>query len=272
MYIPQNKALLAVQLLLEGNSIRSTERITGLDRNTIMKVLVLAGEKCEKVMGRLIVNVPVKDVQCDEIWGYIFKKEGHKTTEEVATDATIGDAYAFVAIERNTKLILNFALGRRDQATTDAFIEGLRLATAPRQFQISTDGFRPYITAIEDALEDRADYGMLVKQYAEDQSEEKRYSPAHCIGCKQRKVMGKPDSDRISTSHVERQNLTMRMQMRRLTRLTNGFSKKWENHWATLCLHFGYYNFCRIHSTIRVTPAMEAGLTDHVWDLSELIA
>ena len=148
----------------------------------------------------------------------------------------------------------------------------MRLATAPQQFQISTDGFTPYITAIEDALEDRADYGMLVKQYAEDQSEEKRYSPAHCIGCKQRKVMGKPDSDRISTSHVERQNLTMRMQMRRLTRLTNGFSKKWENHWATLCLHFGYYNFCRIHSTIRVTPAMEAGLTDHVWDLSELIA
>ena len=129
-----------------------------------------------------------------------------------------------------------------------------------------------FLFAIEDALEGRADYGMLIKQYAEDKSEEKRYSPAHCIGCKQRKVMGSPDSERISTSHVERQNLTMRMQMRRLTRLTNGFSKKWENHWAALALHFGYYNFCRIHSTIRVTPAMEAGITDHVWDLAELLS
>ena len=272
MYIPQNKALLAVQLLLEGNSIRSTERITGLDRNTIMKVLVLAGEKCNKVMGRLIVNVPVKDVQCDEIWGYVFKKEGHKTEEESATDATIGDAYTFVAIERNTKLVLNFALGRRDQATTNAFIEGLRDATAPQQFQITTDGFTPYASAIEWTLHDRVDYAMLIKQYAESRIEEKRYSPAECTGCKRKKMIGNPNPEKISTSHVERQNLTMRMHIRRLTRLTNGFSKKWENLWAALALHFGYYNFCRIHSTIRVTPAMEAGITDHVWDLAELLS
>ena len=272
MYIPQNKALLAVQLLLEGNSIRSTERITGLDRNTIMKVLVLAGEKCEKVMGRLIVNVPVKDVQCDEIWGYVFKKEGHKTTEESETDNTIGDAYTFVAIERNTKLVLNFALGRRDQATTNAFIEGLRDATAPQRFQITTDGFTPYASAIEWTLHDRVDYAMLIKQYADSRIEEKRYSPAECTGCKRKKMIGNPDSDKISTSHVERQNLTMRMQIRRLTRLTNAFSKKWENLWAALALHFGYYNFCRIHSTIRVTPAMEAAITDHVWDLAELLS
>ena len=272
MYIPQDKALLAVQLLLEGNSIRSTERITGLDRNTIMKVLVLAGEKCDKVMGRLIVNVPVKDVQCDEIWGYVFKKEGHKTEEESATDATIGDAYTFVAIERNTKLVLNFALGRRDQATTNAFIEGLRDATAPQQFQITTDGFTPYASAIEWTLHDRVDYAMLIKQYAESRIEEKRYSPAECTGCKRKKMIGNPNPEKISTSHVERQNLTMRMHIRRLTRLTNGFSKKWENLWAALALHFGYYNFCRIHSTIRVTPAMEAGITDHVWDLAELLS
>ena len=271
MYIPQDKALLAVQLLLEGNSIRSTERITGLDRNTIMKVLVLAGEKCNKVMGRLIVNVPVKDVQCDEIWGYVFKKEGHKTEEESATDATIGDAYTFVAIERNTKLVLNFALGRRDQATTNAFIEGLRDATAPQQFQITTDGFTPYASAIEWTLHDRVDYAMLVKQYAESRIEEKRYSPAECTGCKRKKMIGNPNPEKISTSHVERQNLTMRMHIRRLTRLTNAFSKKWENLWAALALHFGYYNFCRIHSTIRVTPAMEAGISDHVWSLDELL-
>ena len=259
-------------LLIEGTSVRSTERITGLHRDTILRLLVVAGERCEKLLGQKIRNVPVKDVQCDEIWGYIFKKEGHKTPEEVETDNTIGDAYTFVAIERHTKLVLNFALGRRDQATTDAFIEGLRAATAPKRFQLTTDGFGPYVPAIDATLDDRADYGMLVKQYNEDKSEEKRYSPAHCVGCKRRTIIGKPDPKQISTSHVERQNLTMRMQIRRLTRLTNAFSKKWENLWAALCLHFAYYNFCRVHTTLRVTPAMESKLTSHVWSLRDLIA
>ncbi len=272
MTVPVEKAVLALQLLIEGTSVRSTERISGLHRDTILRLLVVAGKRCEKLLGRKIRNVPVKDVQCDEIWGYIFKKEGHKTTEEIETDNTIGDAYTFVAIERNTKLVLNFALGRRDQATTDAFIEGLRFVTSPQRFQISTDGFKPYITAIEDALEGRADYGMLVKQYAENKGEEKRYSPAECTGCKRKTIIGTPNKKRISTSHVERQNLTMRMQIRRLTRLTNAFSKKWENLWAALCLHFAYYNFCRVHSSLRVTPAMESGLTDRVWTIRELLA
>ena len=272
MTVPVEKAVLALQLLIEGTSVRSTERVTGLHRDTILRLLVLAGERCEKLLGRKIRNVPVKDVQCDEIWGYIFKKEGHKTADEVATDNTIGDAYTFVAIERYTKLVLNFALGRRDQATTDVFIEGLRGATAAQPFQLTTDGFGPYIPAIDATLDDRANYGMLVKQYNEDKSEEKRYSPAHCVGCKRRAVIGNPDPKYISTSHVGRQNLTMRMQIRRLTRLTNGFSKKWENLWAALCLHFAYYNFCRIHQTIRVTPAMESKLTDHVWTIEELLA
>ena len=272
MTVPIEKATLALQLLIEGVSIRSTERITGLHRDTILRLLVEAGKRCERMMGRIIRNVPVKDVQCDEIWGYIFKKEGHKTTEEIETDDTIGDAYTFVAIERNTKLVLNFALGRRNQATTDVFIEGLRGATAAQPFQLTTDGFGPYIPAIDATLEDRVDYGMLVKQYNEDQSKEKRYSPAHCVGCKRRSVIGNPDPKKISTSHVERQNLTMRMQIRRLTRLTNAFSKKWENLWAALCLHFAYYNFCRIHSSLRVTPAMESGLTDRVWTIRELLA
>ena len=272
MTVPVERAVLALQLLIEGTSIRSTERITGLHRDTILRLLILTGERCEKLLGRKIRNVPVKDVQCDEIWGYIFKKEGHKTTEEIETDDTIGDAYTFVAIERNTKLVLNFALGRRNQATTDVFIEGLRGATAAQPFQLTTDGFGPYIPAIDATLEDRVDYGMLVKQYNEDQSKEKRYSPAHCVGCKRRSVIGNPDQKKISTSHGERQNLTMRMQIRRLTRLTNAFSKKWENLWAALCLHFAYYNFCRIHSSLRVTPAMESKLTDHVWTIEELLA
>ena len=208
MTVPIEKAVLALQLLIEGTSIRSTETITGLHRDTILRLLVVAGERCEKLLGRKIRNVPVKDVQCDEIWGDIFKKEGHKTTEEVATDNTIGDVYTFVAIERYTKLVLNFALGRRDQPTTDAFIEGLRAATAPKRFQLTTDGFGPYVLAIDATLDDRADYGMLVKQYNEDRSEEKRYSPAHCVGCKRRAVIDNPDPKYISTSHVERQNLT----------------------------------------------------------------
>jgi transposase-like protein/IS1 family transposase len=270
MNIPDEKAVLALQLLIEGTSIRSTERITGLHRDTILKLLIRAGENCEKILGRLLVNVPVKDVQCDEIWGFVGKKEGHKEPEE-AGDNSIGDAYTFVAIERNTKLVLNFALGRRDQITTDAFIDGLRQATAPQPFQITTDGFGPYAPAIDAKLSDRVSYAMLIKQYAENTTEEKRYSPAECTGCKKKPMIGNPDPAKISTSHVERQNLTMRMHMRRLTRLTNGFSKKWENLWAALCLHFAYYNFCRVHRTLRVTPAMESGITNHVWTIADLL-
>jgi len=270
MYISEEKAILALQLLLEGNSIRSTERITKVDRNTIMKLLVRAGEKCEKIMGRLIVNVPVENVQCDEIWGFVQKKEAHKTPEE-ANNQSIGDAYCYVAMERKTKLVLNFALGRRNQATTDIFIEGLRAATSSQRFQITTDGFQPYVSAITTTLEDRADYAQQIKVYASSRDDH-RYSPGTVVDMEKVPVMGNPDTRRTSTSHIERQNLTIRMSVRRLTRLTNAFSKKWENLWAAYCLHFAYYNFCRIHSSIRVTPAMEAKIADHVWDLSELLA
>jgi IS1 family transposase len=270
MTTPQDKALLALRLLVEGNSIRSIERTTELHRDTILRLLVLVGEKCEKLMGRVIVNIPVEDVQCDEIWGYVYKKEAHKLPAE-ANDEGIGDAYCFVAIERRTKLVLNFALGRRSQATTDAFIEGLRAATSPQQFQISTDGFQPYISAITTTLSDRCDFAQLVKVYTQDPEGQRRYSPPDITHAEKVPIMGKPDSAKICTSHVERQNLTIRMCMRRLTRLTNAFSKKWENLWATYCLHFAYYNFCRVHQTLRVTPAMEAGITARVWNLSDLL-
>lgn len=174
-------------------------------------------------------------------------------------------------MERCSKLILNFALGRRSQATTDAFVEGLRHATAPGRFQITTDGFMPYKSAITTTLCDRADFAMLIKVYAEN-TDERRHSPAEVTHAERVPVMGNPDPKLICTSHIERQNLTIRMQMRRLTHLTNAFSKKWENLWSAYCLHFAYYNFCRIHKTLRVTPAMEAGLTDHVWDIAELLA
>ena len=268
--MPMEKAVLALQLLVEGSSVRTTERITGLHRDTILRLLVHAGEKCAALIGRLIVNVPVKDVQCDEIWGYVGKKEKNKNADELQNDG-LGDAYCFVAIERSTKLVLNFALGRRNQETTNVFVEGLRHATAQGRFQLTTDGFQPYIYAIDATLSDRVDYGMLVKQYSESPEAEKRYSPARCIGCKRNAVIGEPDPAFISTSHVERQNLTMRMQIRRLTRLTNAFSKKWENLWYAICLHFAYYNFCRIHKTLRVTPAMESNVTDRIWTIAELL-
>jgi transposase-like protein/IS1 family transposase len=270
MTVPMAKATLAVQLLIEGTSIRSTERITGLHRDTIMKLLVLAGEKCARIMGQQVRNVKVNDVECDEIWGYIGKKEGHKKADELDNDG-LGDAYCFVAIERNTKLVLNFTLGRRSQETTDVFIEGLRDAIAPGRFQITTDGFLPYISAITTTLGHRVDFARLIKVYATPQGGEARYSPAEVSSTEVVPVIGNPDPKRICTSIVERQNLTMRMQIRRLTRLTNAFSKKFENHWAALCLNFAYYNFCRVHRSLRVTPAMEAGLTDRVWTIADLL-
>jgi transposase-like protein/IS1 family transposase len=269
MYIPEEKMLLAIQLLIEGNSVRSTTRISGLDQSTITKALILAGEKCERVMAEKVRNIEVRDVEADEVWSFIGKKEKRVRPED---DQNCGDAYTFVAIERNSKLVLNIALGKRDQATTDAFVEGIRLATASSRFQITTDGFAPYRSAITTTLHDRCDFAQLIKVYRAVPDGERRYSPAEVASVEVVSIMGKPDPKRVCTSIVERSNLSLRMGIRRFTRLTNAFSKKWENHWAAVVLWFAYYNFCRIHKTLRVTPAMEAGIADHVWELSELLA
>jgi IS1 family transposase len=179
----------------------------------------------------------------------------------------------FVAVERHSKLVLNIAMGKRDQQTTDVFIEGVRHATAHTPFQITTDGFAPYRSAITTTLHDRlTGFAQLIKVYRAAQDGEKRYSPAEVQSVETVIVMGQPDPDRICTSIIERQNLSVRMGTRRFTRLTNAFSKKWENHWAAVCVWFAYYNFCRIHQSLRITPAMAAGITDHVWDLKELVS
>jgi transposase-like protein/IS1 family transposase len=269
MTIPMEKAVIALKMLLEGASVRSVERISELHRDTILKLLVVAGEKCEKIMGRYIRNVPVQDVEVDEVWSYIGKKEKRVRPED---DQNLGDAYTFVAIERNSKLVLNIAMGKRDQQATYAFIEGLRDAIRPgERFQITSDGFLPYKHAIPDTF-GNVDYAMLIKVYRAAPEGERKYSPAEVQSVEVVPVCGNPDPERICTSIIERSNLSLRMGCRRFTRLTNAFSRKWENHWAAVTLWYTYYNFCRIHKSLRVTPAMEAGIADHVWSIEKLLA
>jgi IS1 family transposase len=268
MHLPVEKGIAALELLLEGCSVNTAQRLSGVHHTTILSLLILVGEKCERLLGKKIMNVPVTEVQADEIWSFVGKKQ---KALRPGDDPNFGDAYCFVAMEKRTKLVLNFALGKRDQGTTDAFIEGLRLATSKQKFQITTDGFGPYRSAITTTLHDRCDFAQLIKVYRATPEGERRYSPAEVASTEVVPVMGDPDPKKICTSHIERQNLTMRMQMRRFTRLTNGFSKKWENHWAALCLRFAFYNFCRVHSQLRVTPAMEAGIADHIWSVRELL-
>lgn len=270
MRLAPDRAIAALQLLLEGMSVRSVERVTEIHRDTILKLLVLAGKRCQQLMHERIQNLNVTDVQADEIWGYVFKKEGHKWDHEKETEG-IGDAYCFIGIERETKLVLAWHLGKRDAANTDKFVHKLALATSQQRYQLTTDGWKAYVRAVEMFLRGRVHFAQLVKVYGASREGEQRYSPAEVVDAVPCIVSGNPDRDKICTSHVERQNLSIRMGMRRMTRLTNGFSKKWENLEASYALWFAYYNFCRKHQTLRVTPAMEQGLTDHQWTVTELI-
>ena len=270
MILAEQKAMNVLQHLVEGCSVRTASRITGVHPRTILNLLSLAGERCEQLMNERIHGLRVKNVQCDELWGYVGMKEKTKARKG-RDETTVGDAYTFVAIERHSKLVLAWYLGRRTARDTEAFTEKINEATAGN-FQITTDGFGPYRDAVVLSLGAQGvEFAQLVKLYSATPENETRYSPAECIGCKRVPVFGNPDMSKVSTSHVERQNLTMRMQMRRLTRLTNAFSKKWEKLYAMLALYFAWYNFCRIHQTLRVTPAMEAGIADHIWEMSELL-
>jgi transposase-like protein/IS1 family transposase len=270
MYTSEEKAVLAIRLLVEGNSIRSTMRITGLDRTTIARMLVLAGERCEQLMADMIQNLQVRDVEADELWGFVGMKEKAKGNLYKNVD-TLGDAYTYVAMERSSKLILAWHLGKRNKQDTLQFIIKLRRATKG-VFQLSTDGWPSYPEAVEQVFGSAIHYAQLIKVYAASRDGEQRYSPAEVVDVEVVPRAGMPNWERVCTSHIERQNLSMRMQIRRLTRLTNGFSKKWDNLRAAVALHFAFYNLCRIHQTIRVTPAMEAGIADHVWELKELLA
>jgi IS1 family transposase len=268
--LDRGRLVLALRMLLEGNSVRSTERLTRIHRDTIIAAMVRAGEACERFLEMAIRRVPVSDVQVDELWGFVGCKQ--KLADRKGYGPERGDAYCFVGIERHTKLILTWHLGKRCPEDTQTFAEKLWRATSAR-FQLTTDGYTPYLTAIPSVFGPRIDYATLVKVYGDPPQEEaRRYSPPRITDTIATVRLGQPDKKRICTSHIERANKTLRMQIRRLTRLTDGHSKKWENHQAALALFFCYYNWCRVHSTLGTTPAVESGLTDHVWSVEELLA
>ncbi len=276
MRVPMEKALLSLYLMVEGNGIRSIERVVGLEKKTIIALLRLVGPKCERLLEELIRGVKVGDVQADELWSFVAMKQKTKLRLR-PLDEEVGDVYCFVAIERQTKLVLAWHLGKRDAKDTDLFIEKLNQATSGH-FQLSTDGWVSYPEALALNLDvgGRVAYGQLIKTYGaahpqQSPEGERRYSPSRVLEIVKVPVIGDPDMASVCTSHVERQNLTMRMMMRRLTRLTNGFSKKRENLRAALALHFAYYNFCRYHRTIRCTPAMAAGVTKTMWEMKDLL-
>jgi len=257
-----------VASLVEGNSIRATVRMTGIAKNTIAKLLADLGAACSKYQHEKLRGLMAKRVQCDEIWSFVGSKEKNTSAEKKAEGC--GDCWTWTAIDADTKLILSFRLGDRTLATAYDFMHDVAERITNR-IQLTTDGHRVYLEAVESAFGLDIDYAMLNKVYRANPEGQTRYSPAKCIGVTSNVISGDPDPKHVSTSYVERQNLTMRMSMRRFTRLTNAFSKKLENHAAMVALYFMYYNFGRVHQTLRVTPAMEAGIADHVWSIEEIV-
>jgi IS1 family transposase len=267
--ISLSKKLFILSSLVEGNSIRSIERLSGVHRDTIMLFLVSAGTKAQEILDREMVGIRSRYIQVDEIWTFVAKKQGNLSYGE-RENFDIGDHYVFVAIDSETKLIPAYTVGKRSSTLAIALMRDLQYRISTR-FQLSTDSFKPYLDVVDDVFGIDIDYGQIHKHYTEDMKGEKRYSPPCIVTVDKRPLIGYPDFERISTSHVERQNLTMRMQMRRFTRLTNAFSKKLENLRAALALHFFHYNFMRIHKTLRVTPAMQAGISSNIWTWEQLL-
>jgi IS1 family transposase len=266
--LPQEKKLAVILSLLEGNSVRSTERMTGVHRDTICRLLVQVGDRCADILDDSMRNLNCGYVQCDEIWTYVGKKQRRirKTDSE-----ELGDQWVFVAMDEKTKLVPTFTVGKRTEETTWYFMQDLADRIASR-VQITTDGYVFYRRHVEDAFGCEVDFAQLIKLYGDyGQHGNERYSPSPIVETISKVRAGNPDPRHVCTSHIERQNLTMRMQMRRFTRLTNAFSKKLTNLKAACSLHFAHYNFCRVHSSLRTTPAMAAGIASEVWPLSALL-
>ena len=262
------KQEMVIRGLVEGSSIRSIERMTGVHRDTIMRLMVGVGNTCEKIMDTSMRNLACKDIEVDEVWSYVGKKQRHVTTKDDPNE--VGDFYTFIALDSETKLIPAYRVGKRDLPTAQAFISDLSSRMSNR-IQISSDKLKAYVDAIEVAFGANVDYAQIVKSYEAEPIGPGRYSPPKVISVLKEYVTGNPDFSKICTSFVERQNLTVRMQMRRFTRLTNAFSKKLENLKAAVAIHFAHYNFVRIHGTLRMTPAMAAGVTKELWSIRDLI-
>ncbi len=263
-----------IAALADGNSIRAVERMTGIYRNTVMRLGVKVGEECQRILNNKMRNLNCKRLELDEIWGYVAKKEAHVTKRDPKT--LVGDMWTFVAIDAKTKLVPCFRVGKRDARTANAFLIDLASRLNSR-VQLSTDGLKAYIDAVERGFGGECDYGQIVKSYAIKEGDEtagmaqRKYSPPEVVRITKAVISGSPDMDLVSTSYVERQNLTMRMSIRRLTRLTNAFSKKLRNFKAAIALHYAVYNLVRVHGTLKATPAMAAGITERPWTIRELV-
>jgi IS1 family transposase len=260
--------LSATWVRIEGNSIRATSRMFGVSKDTVLKLQVEAGYASADYQDKTFHGLTCKRVQCDEVWAFCYAKEKN-VPQEKKGQFGFGDVWTWTAIDAQTKLIPSFTIGNRDAVSARILIEDLASRLRSR-IQLTTDGHRAYLDAVEGAFGCEIDYAMLVKTY-ESSQEETRYSPAVCTSCERKPIMGNPDPDHISTSYVERSNLSIRMGTRRFTRLTNAFSKKVENHAAAVALYLMHYNYCRVHQTLRVTPAMEAGIADHIWTVQEML-
>lgn len=265
------KRIAVISALVEGCSVRSTSRLTGVAKGTILRLLADVGAACAAYQDATIQNVSAKRVQIDEIWSFVACKQRNLTDKVRERVEGAGDAWTFVAIDAETKLVLSWLVATRDVASATEFMQDVagRLKT---RIQLTTDSHRMYLSAVDDAFGSGIDYAQLQKQYGPDPQAEKRYSPAVCTGCTTKVIHGDPDAGHVNTSYIERQNLTMRMNIRRFTRLTNAFSKKLDNHMHSVALFYMHYNFVRVHQTLRVTPAMEAGLTTRVWSIADIVA
>jgi IS1 family transposase len=269
--LPLAKRAQILGLLVEGMSLRSVSRVADCSINTVTKLLVGVGTACAGFQNEALRNLPCKRVQCDEVWSFVYAK-AKNAPDMMKAVGQAGDVWTWTAICADTKLIASWMVGARDGDAAKLFIGDIKDRLAKR-VQLTTDGHKVYVEAVENAFGAGIDYEMLVKHYGEgSQSPERKYSPAEFVCASKVNISGDPDKAHVSTSYVERQNLTMRMSMRRFTRLTNAFSKKLENHHHAISLHFMYYNFGRIHKSLRVTPAQQAGIAKHVWSLEEIAA
>ncbi|HVN82500.1 MAG TPA: IS1 family transposase [Terriglobia bacterium] len=266
--LTREKQAQIVSALIEGCSIRATSRMFGVSKDTVLKLQVEAGYASADYQDKTFHDLKCKRVQCDEVWAFCYAKEKN-VPAKMQGKFGVGDVWTWTAIDADTKLIPSFTVGNRDAATARILIEDLAGRLKSR-IQLTTDGLKAYAIAVEDTFGSEIDYAMLIKTYAASQ-EETRYSPAVCTSCEQKPIMGRPDPKHISTSFIERSNLSVRMGVRRFTRLTNAFSKKVENHAAAFALFLMHYNFCRVHQTLRVTPCMEAGVTNHIWSVKEML-